>query len=430
MSRAGSIAENLEKGLALAIFWVVFLVLVDVGFRVILNATHDFEGREVAVIEDQRVKAAPYRDAPFDVDAFFAEMRAARKEAYTPYVVWRSRPFDGEFIDIDDEGNRSTYQAGDIDATNSINETDPLRIWLFGGSVIWGLGAPDSLTVSSHLVRHFENEFGTNVVVRNLGEIGFVNTQEVVLLIRELQLGRRPDLVVFFDGVNDAPVAVLWPEVDGNHMNFTAIRDRFEKREKVEPHPMLRLLRRSGMWRMADALGKRFEIQRTQEVVAPYSIPKDSAEIRLRGERAAEVWLDNRRFVEALGSRYGFVPFYLLQPSLKVGAKSQHPSEVSLLETEMENDAKRVGMESYAAMREAVRRRPQTSSEVERRTLDLSDVFAGVSEPLYFDYVHVGHEGNRLIASAVADVLHRYHCGDEQGAAPNLHSLRVVEMCQ
>lgn len=427
MSREKSFAARVEMGLALVAFWVVFVLIVDVGFRAILSLTDDLGTSRAKPVEDLRFQSAPYADAPYDAEAFFAEMRAARKEAYTPYVVWRSRPFDGEFIHIDDEGNRSTYRA----APSGSGEA--LRIWLFGGSVIWGLGAPDSLTVSSQLARQIENTWGVDAEVRNLGEIGFVNTQEIVLLIRELQRGRRPDVVVFFDGANDAPAAELWPEVDGTHMNFTSIRDRFEKREKVQPHPALRILHRSGMWRMADAIGKRLGIQRQKPAVVPYTVPKDAAGVRRRGERAAEIWLANRRFVESLARHYGFVPFYLLQPSLEVGAKQRHPSEVSLLADEMKNEAKRVGMEGYAVMREAVRRRlarPEAEQQaVDRRTWDLSDVFADVSDPLYFDYVHVGHDGNRLIAAALADALQLHLCAARSGEIPILTPSVSDRMC-
>lgn len=422
MSRSESLTDKLGQGLAIACFWLLFLLAMDVGFRVILRVADGFGAHDASTIEDHRVDTPPYLGAHYDVKSFFAEMRAARKEAYTPYVVWRSRPFAGEFIDIDEEGNRSTHHNSDAG--------DPLRIWLFGGSVIWGLGAPDSDTVSSQLARHFKNESGIDAEVRNLGEIGFVNTQEIVLLMRELQQGRRPDLVVFLDGANDAPAAVLWPEFDGNHMNFTDIRDRFERQAKQELSPTLRILHRSGTWRMAEVLRKKLVTRPTRQKAPPYTIPTDPAETARRGNRAAEIWLANRRFVDALGSHYQFTPFYLLQPSLKVGAKAEHPSEVAILATEMENDAKRVGMESFAAMREAVRRELEAEGEPNPRTVDLSDLFAEVSEPLYFDYVHVGHAGNRLIARGIADVLERYLCSAPEDAVPLRARPLLAQACR
>jgi len=422
MSRPGSSSGRLEQGLAIASFWGLFLLATDIGFRVILRVTDDFGARNAPAIVDHRVDTAPFRDAHYDVESFFAELRAARKEAYTPFVVWRSRPYAGEFIAIDEEGNRSVHHNSKAD--------EPLRVWLFGGSVIWGLGAPDSETVPSHLARHLNVELGIDAEVRNLGEIGFVNTQEIVLLMRELQQGRRPDLVVFLDGANDAPAAVLWPEFDGNHMNFTTIRDRFERQETRELSPVLRILHRSGTWRMGEVLRKKLG---TRQQTPPYYIPSDPAEITRRGKRAAEIWLANRRFVDALATHYEFTPFYLLQPSLKVGAKARHASEAAILASEMENDAKRVGMESFVAMREAVREavRGELGSEHESnpRTVDLSDLFADVSEPLYFDYVHVGHAGNRLIARGIADVLVRYLCSAPEDAIPLRARRQLTRAC-
>lgn len=421
MSQPLTLAD-VQQGLAIVTFWLLFLLAMDTGFRVILKLTDSGGTKQAPEIEDYRIESAPYRDASYDVAAFYSELRSARVEAYTPYVVWRSRPFDGDYIDIDAEGNRSTY--------HNSRASDAAKIWLFGGSVTWGLGAPDRETISSHLAQYLNDELQIDAVVRNLGEIGFVNTQEIVLLLRELQLGRRPDIVVFLDGVNDAPAAVLWPEFDGNHMNFSSIRDRFEGREKQAPSPVLSLLRRSGTWRMADALRKNLGVTSTRQEIPPYTIPDDPAEAARRGERAGEVWLANRRFVDALGAHYGFTPFYLLQPSLKVGSKQRDSSEVAVLAEEMENDAKRVGMQSFAAMQTFVRRHLDALDRRDPRTVDLTDLFSEVSEPLYFDYVHVAHDGNRLLAKGIANSLRDYACSAREKPSYSPIPARFEHSCE
>ena len=45
--------------------------------------------------------------------------------------------------------------------------------------------------------------------LKNLSEIGYVSTQELVALFQELQAGYRPDVVIFYDGVNDTTSALL-----------------------------------------------------------------------------------------------------------------------------------------------------------------------------------------------------------------------------
>ena len=54
------------------------------------------------------------------------------------------------------------------------------------------------------------------VEIRNLAEIGYVSTQEMIALVRELQSGYRPDLVLFYDGVNDTTSALLEGEADAH----------------------------------------------------------------------------------------------------------------------------------------------------------------------------------------------------------------------
>ena len=71
MNPSGSLAK-LEKGLALVMFWLLFLLAVDIGFRVILSLTGDLRGKGPPKIEDPRFESAPYRDATYDAEAFFA----------------------------------------------------------------------------------------------------------------------------------------------------------------------------------------------------------------------------------------------------------------------------------------------------------------------------------------------------------------------
>ena len=78
---------------------------------------------------------------------------------------------------------------------------------MLGGSSLWGFGAG---TIARSLRwSPASSTSGYRVEVRNLAEIGYVSTQEVVALVRELQAGYRPDLVIFYDGVNDTTSALL-----------------------------------------------------------------------------------------------------------------------------------------------------------------------------------------------------------------------------
>lgn len=65
-----------------------------------------------------------------------------------------------------------------------------------------GTNARDTFTIPSLLARAVEGR-GINVEIINFGETGYVSTQEVITLLLQLRQGNVPDIVIFYDGVND-----------------------------------------------------------------------------------------------------------------------------------------------------------------------------------------------------------------------------------
>jgi hypothetical protein len=155
-------------------------------------------------------------------------------------------------------------------------------------------------------------------------------------------------------------------------------------------------------------------LQKKMGIIPPsylgaWNAPRNEEEVRQRGRAAARLWLDNFRLISALGQAYGFVPVAVLQPSLMVGAKPLHPSEKALQVSEMENQAKRAGMEVYAEMRTAVRELLAEDTET-RAIHDASDLFAEFPDPVYIDYVHMSGRGNQVIAEELVRILKPYLC--------------------
>ena len=394
---------KLKKLLAVFGLTVLCLGVFEVGCRVFLRvAASRTEDPEVVENRDPRADSPAYDDAEYDVDLLLAEDKALEKSAYRPFVVWSRKTFDGELINIDSEGQRATHFSSERE--------DALQLWLMGGSTMWGQGAPDTETIPSFMARQLNTELGVDVQVRNLGEIGYVSTQEIVALIRQLQLGRRPDFVVFFDGVNDGPAAALWPETVGTHMNYYRIRDRFEAPGRRQSNVIQSVIRNSGIVRFSAYLAERMGI-RPDSYIGAWDAPHTPQEVRQRGEAAARLWLDNQRLICALGKAYGFVPIAVLQPSLMVGGKPLHPAEKDLQVTEMENEAKRAGMEVYAEMMRSVRE-ILTKEESATAIYDVSDLFADVPDPVYIDYVHTCGRGNLIIAEELVEILRPRLCGE------------------
>jgi hypothetical protein len=85
-----------------------------------------------------------YRDQPWARTYWREHLKSSAQsyEAY-PFGLWRARPFAGETLNIDAMGLRRTTDTRCDDGT-------PV-VYVFGDSVVFGVGAPDWETLPSNL---------------------------------------------------------------------------------------------------------------------------------------------------------------------------------------------------------------------------------------------------------------------------------------
>ena len=231
---------------------------------------------------------------------------------------------------------RLTYPGSRRTVGNSSSE-DALAIWVFGGSAVWGVGAPDDETIPSHMAALLNGKLGIDSTVRNLGRRGYVSTQEVIYLMRELQAGRRPDVVVFYNGVNDAAAVSLWPEFPGAHVSFDTVRDRFESTD--EDGDIGWFARSTGLYKASRIVLDRVEtdpFERDGIIVYADRDTDSTPNYRWLAERGIDLWLFNARVIDGLARTYGFIPLMAFQPGLWSTEKLLDPSEESLIVSEME----------------------------------------------------------------------------------------------
>src|SRR5579862_55782 len=153
-------------------------------------------------------------------DSYRREWQATiNRLQYESYVIWRRAPFSGRTINVDNSGIRKTYYS----SCGSENYT----IWIFGNSSLWGTGVPDWLTIPSLLAKKYEDA-GRKVCVKNFGEKGWVSTQELIELMLSLkQTAKKPDFVIFYDGVTDSYLPYQ-SNVPDAHFNFLLTKNEFE----------------------------------------------------------------------------------------------------------------------------------------------------------------------------------------------------------
>jgi hypothetical protein len=164
----------MKEWLAIFALTVMTLMVVEVGCRVIPRLTGANRQQMESVGRDPRALQPAYANAAYDVDVLLKEDRELERSMYRPYTVWSRKPFAGQAINIDEEGIRKTHHGSTV--------PDAMRLWMFGGSTMWGTGAPDGQTIPSYMAKLLNQDRGLEVNVLNLGEIGFVSTQENVAL--------------------------------------------------------------------------------------------------------------------------------------------------------------------------------------------------------------------------------------------------------
>ena len=383
-----------------------------VGVSVVAIVGADLLGRVAAAVDDRyfdppsnqlladddlRAGLPAYHDVDYDPSVLLKEVRKSDRTVYEPYTIWKRRAYRGEYTTIDISGSRRTVG-------NSESE-DALDIWMFGGSAVWGVGAPDGETIPSHLAAHFNESLGIEAKVRNLGRRGFVSTQEVIFLMRELQAGRRPDIVVIYNGVNDAAAVSLRPEFPGAHVSFDAIRERFDSRN--DDGTLGWFARSTGLYRASRIVLDRVgddPFERDGIIVYAEDDIDITPDYRRLAERGIDLWLFNARMVDSLARAYGFMPVIAFQPGLWSTGKPLDASEESLIVSEMEYAGLKTIMTVRAEMASLLDEK-LTDAYASNSVVNMNDLFVDTPEPVYIDYVHVTGRGNEIAARRIASEL-------------------------
>ena len=237
-----------------------------------------------------------------------------------------------------------------------------LTVWMYGGSTTWGIGQRDDHTIPSELAR-VATERGITLDVQNRGITGFTHWMESERLAWDLTSNPRPDLVVFYDGVNEI--------YSGNGANdFRATNEAPVDAAAVDN------------WRNVGRLdGERPEppssggvIDTTDDPLGPVYRARDSV---ARYDRTREM---SRSIAEQndLPVRYFWQPSRYDRPLI--------PGEPHW-STWQENDMRR--MMQVAA--------DSLPSDV----VNLREVLAGDTTPMFTDDVHHNEKGARIVAEAM-----------------------------
>lgn len=318
---------------------------------------------------------------------------------WVPFSYWRSAPFQGKYHKIGEDGLRGTWQAAPTSVVDPASQPNAKptatarrkRVFMFGGSTTWGAGARDEHTIPSELAKQLAAA-GVAADVFNCGQLGYVSTQELIFLESELQRGNIPDLVVFYDGVNDVGAATQ-RAVAGQSIHEDHRADEFNLIYNTTlPHSAWGLVRGTPLFKTIQELRGA-----EQEQIANHWHDKPFADV---AHGVLTVYNTNLRIISSLGRAFGFGVLFCWQPTV-YQKELCSPFELQF------RDERRTTGDFYRLVYNGVTSiREQRSSQYAAlaNSPDFFDLSGAFNQPewgdrhVFWDFCHLTEAGNEHIA--------------------------------
>jgi hypothetical protein len=311
-----------------------------------------------------------YADDPAYAKQIFTDYNSVQHH-YEPFVGWQMAPYSGRTLTISKNGER-------MHSAPSCVSKNRKSVHFFGGSTMWGEGSDDD-----HTIPALFNEINPQYEVFNHAQLAYNSRQELDALISLYSTGASPDIVVFYDGVNDA--AFLCPK----------------EIKKLPAHrlvPMYTEKLYAGRSAMIKDLATDIFVENIIKAVQvatykpdPSRSPYDCVSNPMKAEQIAEMMIKNWEMAHDLvTSRNGkFVAF--LQPAAFIGKpKTDH--------LKLDDDLGKNFQAIYGHLKSKLAARKYSW------VIDLTDKFDG-DKYVYIDFCHVSPNGNAIISKEISKAL-------------------------
>jgi len=383
-----ALGRRIRESYKILAILVLNTLLIAAALELASRALTDLRGASRSANQsapDPREKSSYYLGKTW-APQYWREFKLSRKTQYLSYVVWRRAPFTGATINIDDGGIRRTPGA--------VCGGGSYKVFVFGGSPIWGTGSPDWGTIPAYLQAALAKRESRPVCVVNFGESAYVSTQSVITLLTRLQAGDVPDLTLFYDGPNDVYAAFQSgrPTV---HENVGSIAHMFERRGEAESNPLSELLDRSALFRVSRGLVNSLAQAPPPTLLTYETMGIDRTTLT---EAVVRTYLDNYNVVDALAHKYGF-KYAFFWPAYISAGKKHLTAEEEALKREVDPSLAKLYASVYHTMESRIPQHANLHS--------LSSVFDGHDSLIWIDDAHVTPVGNELIADGMLRAVGR-----------------------
>lgn len=299
--------------------------------------------------------------------AVFADYNRVQHR-YEPFVGWKTLPYNGKTTHISKAGLRTH----DHDSTEAAGK--PV-VRFFGGSTMWGEGSDDQ-----HTIPALFNSLNPGFRIYNHGQLAYNTRQELDELISVYSRNEKTDIVIFYDGVNDA--AFLCPKVI-NELPAHRLVPMYREKLYTGRTAIVKELFRKVFVEDILALIQHVSYEPTPEN-SPYDCARDSA----KAEAIADMMMKNWEMAHEIVNKRNGEFIAVLQPAAFIG----NPRIDHL---ELDEELGKNFHEIYGRLKKKIAERNHPW------IIDLSTAFDN-NEYIFIDFCHVSPNGNEIIAREIA----------------------------
>jgi hypothetical protein len=383
-SIAGRLVELYKKTAVIMLNVAVCFVCLELTSTGMVKARTALARTEERDIDPR--SASSYYASQSWATVYWQEFSASRRQRYRPFVLWRRGAFAGQTINIDDNGIRAT--------PGSSCGPQSLKVFVIGGSTVWGTGSPDWGTLPAYLEGELQRATRRSVCVVNYGESAYVSTQSVLQLLLQLQSANVPDLVISYDGLNDVYSAYQSGKA-GVHENLAQLVASFEGGETTEQGVTARAMRHTNLFGLTEAL--------LQKVTSSHGEPPKVFTYQNMGvdekslsDAIVKTYFGNYGIVESLARQYGFDFRFFWPPYIRMGHKPLIPEEEAIA-NEVDPPLDR--------LYQSVQRGVSESTSAYLKLIDLTNIFDDHPDLVWIDDMHVTPIGNQILAGTMTRAL-------------------------
>jgi hypothetical protein len=315
-----------------------------------------------------REKLPNYNDDREHAQEVFHDYKSIQHQ-YEPFVGWKCLPYHGKTTTISTKGERIHQQDQKAEAR---------AVHFFGGSTMWGEGSDDL-----HTIPALFNKEHPEYQVYNHAQLAYNSRQELDALISLYSKGEKADVVIFYDGVNDA--AFLCPR----------------EITQLPAHrlvPMYREKLYGGHFAIVKDLAAKLFLENILKVIHKYTVtpttensPYDCLSTPGKAEEIADMMLKNWEIAHEMVTSRGGKFIAILQPAAYI---SKPRTDHLRLDEELGKNFAEVYKHIQSKI--AARNYPWIH--------DLSTSFDN-KDYIFIDFCHVSPNGNAIMTRQISNIV-------------------------